>query len=758
MNSNLSRNQIVTLGLVLIGLVLIPLLVVAVLVATDPSANANPQATPSEIIISDLTASTVTVSYRTEEAVEGFATATPTSGGASATGIDTRDTSGERGSYVLHHVQITGLSPSTAYDIDIISDNFNFAESASITTPPLDDSVGTPSPVFGTVGGFSTNDEGFIFMMAGDQTGNSTVTSAPIPDSGNFTLDRSNLKDPVSGERSDLDGKDLLIFATTASSGKAKEQFPGEEENLGEFILTDDPLFFSEDDLITPGSDPDPGSPDPSAPIVEDPDPIDDDPDPEPTTPGVENPALAEVNAISRGLLTQTFSSSAENTHGFAPYDVFISNVSATGFTVNWRTKQAVTGWVEIEDTTPIRVPDQRDASITEAQLRFTHSVEVSGGSIPADTVVDFTIVSGEVKFGTNVAEIAAEYNRQLESFLQTGQNNPGAGLPDAPESPESGPISDNSASSNSSTSSNVGTTAPGTTTTAPGVDTDFGFGPDAIIDTPFSYIAPGNLTVTPFEMVVPAAPDSPPIPVPLSGNLGYEVTFADYAQGWAPEGPAAAATGFGDTTGYDTDRDVIVAVRTSTGVWSSDIPPAGGQFSPSIGSALDEGLGSYTDVDDGDSLTALAFGHLNQDSSSTIAYADDETYSLTLTGPLALMEFTHGALIEPPPSIPTFLAPGSTGNLSVNAASQDLLAGLTGVAQGNSNQLLQGANQITVTSAGGTKQLSVLVNVPEAFEDTTPELPVTSISLADIPSGLLSLGVGILLMGTGVYLYRRYG
>ncbi len=686
---NLSKSQIITLVLFIIALITIPFLIIAVQIAQDPRTGANPDIQPQEVLFSNITSNSFTLSYVTNEPVQAFGSAS--SGGSFSPGQDPRDTDGDsKGNYKAHYLVFRNLQPDTEYTVTINSGGESFEDAAwKIKTIPLQDSIGTPLPLRGIIEG-GPYEEALVLAMAGDNSGNTSLISVLIENNSTFVLDKNNLNKPDGTplKSNEMDSKDILLYVVAPGQGKAKIQFNAKESKSDNIILSSEPITFSPTETITPGSDP----------TLNDPDSGGSDSDSDTDT-------LPEdeyfLDSFNESLLKEMYSSGAEEINPYTPYDIYISNIGPTGFTVNWRTKQLATGYIEvIESGQANKVVDKRDGSIDNAKLRFTHSVEANSGSIPAGTVFEFQIVSNEIRFGKNLDEIAEDYNSQFRAYVGDDTANTGA---------------------NAGT---IGTPVPANPDTS-----------SAAADSgDFVYEKSSSVTIEPFKVVVPEAPANPPLPVALQGNITSLIDSAQYEQDL---NTTLVKSGQIELADVDTERDFIIAAKTSDSLWASSYVNASGGYSISLGSSVISEKDAYLEISDGDSLTVTSAGYLNQETTSSESYSQDPV-SIEVADPKAFLSVMHGNTVGQ--TVLFGYTDGSTVSLGVNEIEEQAQAS-NNRWQLQSQNLEVGLNEVDFDS--DTKVL---------FKIDLNELPVTSLDSETI---LIIIGLMIVLMG--IVLYYKY-
>lgn len=554
-------------------LVLLPFVVIAVSIASDPRSRANPAAEPKEVVFSNLRDFSVTVSFVTDDAVVATASAYTQAGQVASSGVDARDsaTSIPR---KTHYITINNLSPATAYEFRITSEakEYTSAVDWQATTLAVQSSPPAPEvPYFGKVTG-GTVTEGLVYAIAGDAEGNSTVSSSYM-ESDSYTVAGANLLD-AQGEKVDVEGKELLIHVTVPGVGRGQIQADGSEKQLEEVTVSTSGILFNPRVDLSGGTTPTPAptaTPDPNA-----------SPTPVPsTTPSPSEFTAAqelEITRVSNAATIAPFSSDAELLNASLPYEILVSNLSSTGFSVSWRTKQATLGYLEVRSNGQyVRFNDKRDSSASAAKQRYTHYVDVVDSSAVAGTKVEFLLVADGVRFGVDLASDSAT---MLTAYSTYQQSLTGTDL----------------------------------ITTPPAFD--------------YALLQRVATLVPPFRISLPSAPVTAPVPAAWQGNATAAITGANYTQ----ELTAQAITN------VDSERDVLITVRTTSpdSLWAAGIVAANQSFSLSLGTLLNSARTAYVNPA-GESLEVRASGFLNQAATLSQNYSAD-TVAVALQNPLAII------------------------------------------------------------------------------------------------------------------------
>lgn len=181
------RKDLIIIAILLIGL---PILVFASYQAYQFFIGASVEAKPQNVVLSNLTTSSVTVSWTTEVTATGAVI--PVSNGQEMSPVlDKRGT----GKTKTHYVELTDLEPSTDYNFLIVSDSEKYdsedGENFSFKTAPITAQAPTPNPIHGTVSG-SSGEDIVVYAMLKDKS--AYPVSAIMPRGGNWIMDLSALR------------------------------------------------------------------------------------------------------------------------------------------------------------------------------------------------------------------------------------------------------------------------------------------------------------------------------------------------------------------------------------------------------------------------------------------------------------------------------------------------------------------------------------------------------------------------------------
>lgn len=367
----MSKNalSIILISIVLIG---IPLFIVAISLGFNPFVSASPTETPKDLIISNLTANSATLSFFTPAAAtDAIVKYGTTADNLSLTVADRRDlNSGSSGNYFSHIFDLTNLSPNTTYFYAIIIGGHQYLNGGApfqTKTLPLSDTIAVPQPNYGRIA--PAEDSTLIYTHAVNGSTTSTTALSIIAQNGTFTFDMGALKDKQTGEQFALTGAHLITFAQSPSGKKGATMYAA-DSRPGEIIISETFTQSYNNNLTSVTSVNTTATPSPSSGATQ-----------TPTTAFTITPTVTTSvtpEGIVKDLVLNTYSSGEELKDATAPYEIFISDITPSSFTLNWRTNEPTTGTVIMEMPAKTVFLDSRDASVNSLKQRYTHRVTIT--------------------------------------------------------------------------------------------------------------------------------------------------------------------------------------------------------------------------------------------------------------------------------------------------------------------------------------------------------------------------------------------
>ncbi len=394
---NLTPHQKRQLMFVLILIVGIPLAIFAVYKGIQLITNASGDASPQGVVVTNLTTSSLTISWVTEKAVDGYVI--PVLNGTEQNPVLDRRGSGKRES---HYVVLKSLEPSTDYSFVIVSDNEKYTKGSAgeykFKTAPIGEDTPVPNPVYGSVTGTNAN-KSIVYVMFKDKS--VYPVSTDVPENGNWIVELSSFR-KISDKSliRTTDSTQLVVIARdglgkgSILEGNYSELFNNSGQLGDKLVLEDLTInqvisYFPDETVLgkvnpTPNPDPDP-EPDP------DPDP-DPGPDPDPEVPKY----LVRIDVPWGDLSTGTNSGRNLVT---GEESLVIANLTDTNLVITWRSTQQEQGYVKYgtsESNLNDEMIDSRD-SLTSKGEYFSHYIE--SGRLEPNTTYYFEVYSGESKY-----------------------------------------------------------------------------------------------------------------------------------------------------------------------------------------------------------------------------------------------------------------------------------------------------------------------------------------------------------------------
>ena len=382
------RKNNVVLWILVIGL---PLLVYASYQAVQLITRASGDTQPKNLVVSNLSTSSATISWVTEASVKG--SVVPVLGGNEKSPVVDKRGNENRNT---HYVELTSLEPNTKYDFKIVSGSDEYASVDSVTmsfkTAPITAGTPTPNPIHGTVTG-SSGDDVIVYAMLKDKS--VYPVSAVIPSGGNWITDLSAFRKisdyslVLTENTTNLvlvsvggPDKGAIIQGTYTSlfdsNGKLKSTSDfsiGSNSNLYAYFAAKS-MFMAEKVVPTP--------------------PVEEPEEEEPTSESKFKLVmdLEWVDMVSGSSVTATTGVSS----------VQVTNLTDTGFTVLWVSAQKEAGSINYgtsSSSLSSEALDERDGA-TNRGTYYVHSVSV-------------TMVQPETKYYFKVKSGGAEYSNTFD-------------------------------------------------------------------------------------------------------------------------------------------------------------------------------------------------------------------------------------------------------------------------------------------------------------------------------------------------------
>jgi hypothetical protein len=366
----------------------------------DFRSEAGPTDPPIEVIVSNITDSSVTISFETPnhktKAIVNYTNAQNQQTGSS---FDSRNSNADENLFNLHYHILTNLSPETNYTFSITTGTEKYDEASyKFTTAKTPENAPAPLPIFGKVDG-SKFPEGIIYVHIEDGLEDSAPVSSLLPESGAYTLDLGNAKFP---DNRNTTGKQIYVFANVGPLGKGATTSSDFNNPIPTITLSQTTENYQNSYLQTPtGTQPiitnNPVIPvNTSIPV----DPGIDLPTPTPSP----TPIIEENVNYSMQQLSTSQVNIGDSNDPYRPVGLFLSNIAERSFTVNWRTVLPTTGSVAygVDSDPKFLVLDKRDNQSSGQSARYTHSVDLFISEASENSIVNLKIVSNEIEYPNN--------------------------------------------------------------------------------------------------------------------------------------------------------------------------------------------------------------------------------------------------------------------------------------------------------------------------------------------------------------------
>ena len=385
---------------VLVLLLGIPATVFAVYKGVQYVSQATGDSTPQQVVVSNVTTNSLTLSWTTEKDVQGYVV--PVVDGVEQSPVCDKRGDTKRGN---HYVELRSLEPDTEYSFILMSDGEKFSSGSGgvykFKTAPFGTETPVPNPVLGTVEGSSVEDVIVYVLFA-----NKSVypVSTIVASTGNWIVDLSAFRSvedkklikTTNETELILVGRDGLAEGDVEegsysslfdSNGRLKDIYTfeiGALENMFSYFPAS-AVLGSVEEIVEPDDDDD-GDDEEPAPPPEDP-PVDE-PDPEPP------PSTYTIKHDIAWLDLASSASSLDLENGEST--ILITNVKDVGFSVVWRSAGKEEGYIKYGLSPTSLTNESRDYrdSFTTFGLYSSHLVE--SDRVDPETTYYFEVYSGD--------------------------------------------------------------------------------------------------------------------------------------------------------------------------------------------------------------------------------------------------------------------------------------------------------------------------------------------------------------------------
>jgi hypothetical protein len=403
------RKDLIIIAILLVGL---PIVVFASYQVYQFFIRASVEAKPQNVVLSNLTTSSVTVSWTTEVSATG--SVIPVSNGQEMSPVlDERGT----GKTKTHYVVLTSLEPNKQYEFFIVSNSEKYdsegEESFSFKTAPITAQAPTPNPIHGTVSGASGEDI-VVYAMLKDKSAN--PVSAIMPRGGNWIMDLSALRTVNDGSLVSVGPSTNFVLVAVSGleegailEGTFSELFDsnGKLKDVNSLNVAENTslyLPFPEESFL--GSAPE-------EPVEE----------VEVVTPEQESPLLDEEDFERDYQLTKDVDWTDIVTSGGSTVSaptgedsVRIVNLTDTGFSVVWVSEESEEGYIKYgtsSSSLSSEAVDERDSVSSKGEY-YVHMSSTS--RLLPETEYFFEIISGNETYDNNGSKYTVTTGATLSS------------------------------------------------------------------------------------------------------------------------------------------------------------------------------------------------------------------------------------------------------------------------------------------------------------------------------------------------------
>lgn len=402
------RKDLIIIAILLIGL---PIVVFASYQVYQFFIRASVEAKPQNVVLSNLTTSSVTVSWTTEVSATG--SVIPVSNGQEMSPvIDKRGT----GKTKTHYVELTNLEPSKQYEFLIVSNSERYEgeneRTFTFKTAPITAQAPTPNPIHGTVSGASGEDI-VVYAMLKDKS--AYPVSAIMPRGGNWIMDLSALR--TVSDTSLVSVSPSTNFVLVAVSGVQEgavlegtfsELFDsnGKLKDVNSLIVAENTSLYSpfpeESFLGSSPEQPAPQPPVPEKPVPEKPVEEVEIVVPEGGSGTLEEDFERDYQLVQDVVWTNILSSTSAVSSPTGEDSVRIVNLTDTGFSVIWVSEEKEEGSIKYGTSSSSlnsEAVDERD-SISSKGEYYVHMASTS--RLLPETKYFFEILSGDKTYDNN--------------------------------------------------------------------------------------------------------------------------------------------------------------------------------------------------------------------------------------------------------------------------------------------------------------------------------------------------------------------
>lgn len=401
------KRQLAIIAALIVG---IPLTIFAVYQGIQLILRASTEASPRDVVVTNLTTNSLTVTWFTDVAADGYVV--PILNGNEQSPVRDKRGSGRRTS---HYVELKSLEPNTSYSFVIFSGGKKYTNESGanyeFTTAPVGADTPIPNPVHGSITGISGDD---VIVYLFPKNGSAYPVSTTIPSGGNWIADLSSLRKVSDKSMLKITDDTELVITAKNTSGKGavlEGIYSALFDSNGKLNQTLTLQIEDTDDLISYfpdesklGSLPEETPTTPTIPDI-------------PTTPSTPDENEEEDNGDEENIDTDTdyqivhdlrwidmVSGDEQSSLTSGENTVLVTNLTDVGFTVIWRSPSKVDGYIKYgtsKTSLSEEVWDIRDG-LTSRATYYSHVVESE--RLEPETTYYFEIYSGTEKYNKSGA------------------------------------------------------------------------------------------------------------------------------------------------------------------------------------------------------------------------------------------------------------------------------------------------------------------------------------------------------------------
>lgn len=400
-HSKLRLRPIWQIILAVFALISVPLVVFILRGNLDFRSNANPTENPAEIVISNISDSSATISFITSgQKTKSLLNYGETDNNLANSSFDERRKYDSNAPELtkLHYHKLVNLKADTTYYFSLtIGDKEYTDTNYKFKTLPSSNSIQVPAPVNGTVEG-GPFEEGVLYIHLKSGEERSSIISELLPTNGNFAINLSSATDSAGNIfMTSHTSYEVFIFSNAADKGKGAVKIV-DTSSTPIITLATSVKEYNPQELESTLNISGTGSPTPTPVGSQTSTPT---PTGNPTATPVPSPTINPDSGMDENSKKLVYSLvNIDSKELIAPKNIAISNATSTSFSISWTTNSPTTGGIAygINKTPDSLTYDVRDTASNRAS-RYSHVVDIVKNDLKAGDIVNMIIVSNEREF-----------------------------------------------------------------------------------------------------------------------------------------------------------------------------------------------------------------------------------------------------------------------------------------------------------------------------------------------------------------------